>query len=53
MEKEFKHLRVKESTHKRIKVLCSARGEKVDDTINLLLDFYNKNKFAKKCTLSQ
>ena len=46
MGEKYKHLRVKESTHKRVKGLAGFKGIGVDEVINFLLEEFNKNKGA-------
>lgn len=43
----WKHLRVKESTHNRVKGLAGFKGMKVDEVINYLLDKENQAKETK------
>jgi len=38
----WKHLRVLETTHNRVKGLAGFKGMKVDEVINFLLDSQNK-----------
>jgi len=47
--KEWKHLRVKLSTHTKIKVLVGFKGMKVDEVINYLIEKEN-NKGTKNVT---
>jgi len=41
MNKIFKHLRVEEETHKRVKLLAALRGRGINEAINFLIDSYN------------
>lgn len=41
-EDGYKHLRVKESTHKKVKGLAGFKGMGVDEVVNFLLDELNK-----------
>jgi len=43
VKEEFKHLRIKSSTHKRVKILAITLGITIDELINQLLDDRNKN----------
>lgn len=44
MSEKYKHLRVKESTHKQVKGLAGFKGIGVDEAIIFLLEELNKNK---------
>ena len=41
-EKVWKHLRVEDSTHKRVKTLAVLKGVGIDEVINYLVDKENK-----------
>ena len=45
-EKVWKHLRVEESTHKRVKALGVFKGMSIDEVINYLVD-KEKNESSK------
>lgn len=42
MKEAWKHLRVKEETHKKVKGLAGFKGVGIDEVINFLLDELNK-----------
>lgn len=40
---DFKHLRVKESTHKKVKAIAALNGTGIDEAILMMIEAY-KNK---------